>query len=378
VSLTSTSLVVVLALVALAVVVVAVVLWPRMARTTVWTVLGRVALLVAVNVSVLLLVGAVLNDQFEFFSDWQDLLGSASTQAVTVAGGVGAAKAATIPVTPTVEHLPVGRATALRHVDGGTVFELAGPVSGVTSTVLVQLPDGYWSATNATRRYPVLVGFAGFPGTVSQLAADFGVADVERRLVAENKLGPVINVYPLAWVPAGRDTECVDGPARSTVPDRLETWSTVDVPAWVQATFRTDAARSSWATWGMSAGGYCAAMATMLHPSTFSAALVLAGYFSPLFGNWQPYPGNDPALTRYDLLALARHRPPPVALWVFVSRTDPLSYPQTAALVTKARAPLSVTAQFAANGGHRLTLWRQQLPAALTWLGASIPGFHPH
>jgi S-formylglutathione hydrolase FrmB len=333
-----------------------------------------------VNACVLLLAFAVLNDQYQFFSSWQDLLGTGSNQVAVSTGGGGVAVAVRQKVHDPLAGVPVVAASPVQHVDGGTVYRLTGAVSGVTSTVMVQLPPGYTDPVNRSRTYPVLMGFAGFPGTVTQMASVFDVAANEQRLVAAHELGPAINVYPLAWSPPNRDTECVDGPRSAAPSDQYETWAAVDVPAWVRSTFRASTHRSSWATWGMSAGAWCADMITMLHPGTFSAAISLGGYFKPSWLNWYPYAAGDPAMARYDLVALSRRDPPPVALWLFATRGDPFAFPETDQLLAQARAPLSITSHILPTGGHRVSVWTPWFPVALSWLGRSIPGFaaaHP-
>jgi hypothetical protein len=341
------------------------------------TVLGRLGLLAVVNACVLLLSLALLNDQFQFFSDWSDLLGTASTQASTAGGGGSAGGAVGTSVVDPLTGIPVVAGKVVRQVDGGTVYTVTGAISGVTSTVFVQLPPGYDAPANKGRRYPVLRGFAGYPGTVTQLSSVYPVVSTEAQLVQSHQLGPVINVFPLAWSPPGRDTECVDGPKGSQPPDQIETWTSVDVPAWVRSTFRALPQRSAWATWGESAGAWCALMVTMLHPGTFSAAMSLGGYFRPSWGNWTPFQPGDPALARYDLVALAHRAPPPVALWLFAAKGDPFAFPSTDELIAGARPPLSVTARIAPTGGHRLAVWQPWFPVALHWLGQNVPGFAP-
>jgi hypothetical protein len=119
-------------------------------------------------------------------------------------------------------------------------------------------------------------------------------------------------------------------------------------------------------------------MAAMLHPAQYSAAIVMGGYFSPDFGPfYEPYPPGSPLAARYDLVALARRQPPPVAIWLETSHADPISYRSSAAFLKVTRPPLSVDAIVLQNAGHRLALWQAILPRTLVWLGANVPGFAP-
>jgi pimeloyl-ACP methyl ester carboxylesterase len=158
----------------------------------------------------------------------------------------------------------------------------------------------------------------------------------------------------------------------------LETWLTQDVPNWLAAHFRVRTQRESWATMGFSTGGWCAAMATMLHPAQYGAAVVLGGYFRPSFSpTYEAYPPTSPLARRYDLVSLASHSPPPVALWLETSHADPLSYGTTAKLLRAVHSPLSVHAVVLQHAGHRVSLWRPLVPKALAWLGSQLPGFAP-
>ena len=127
---------------------------------------------------------------------------------------------------------------------------------------------------------------------------------------------------------------------------------------------------------GLSAGGWCAAMVAMLHPAQYAAAIVMSGYFRPEFGPfYDTFPPGSPLAARYDLVALAKRAPPPVALWLVTSHTDSVSYRSSAALLKVARPPLAVSATVFQNAGHRVSLWQGLLPGSLTWLDANVPGF---
>jgi pimeloyl-ACP methyl ester carboxylesterase len=236
----------------------------------------------------------------------------------------------------------------------------------------VQLPAGYTDPRNASVRYPVLEGFPGYPGSPRQVISVLNVGQVVGQEAAARLMRPALVVAPQTEIPHGADTECVNGsPGRPQV----EIWLTRDVPDWVTHHFRVLTDRGSWATIGLSEGGWCAAMATMLHPAQYAAAIVLGGYFRPEFGLYEPYPSKSPLAARYDLVALARRAPPPVAIWLETSHSDPVSYTSTAALLKVARSPLAIDATVLQHAGHRLSVWLPLLPGSLTWLGTNVPGF---
>jgi S-formylglutathione hydrolase FrmB len=368
VELTDPGVIVVLVLVALTLFALVVVGWPR------WG--GRVAhgavrgvQVVLLNVVVVALAGAALNDQYLFYSSWSDLLGSRSTEVQLHHGG-GAREV--------VEAKVVG--PGLARATGPTSYRLPQPGSrlqtyvvtdprtGMSGQVLVYLPAGYDPASSRT--YPVIEGLHGFPGSPQSFSRlDFlTTADA---LVAQHRLAPSLVVIPRIDTPASLDTECVNG-ARGL--PQTDTWLARDLPAWVVTHLHARRDRTSWAVMGYSYGGWCAASLSMRHPDVFGAAIVLQGYFRPDFSA-----SYDPLTPRgteaYDLVRLARTSPPPVALWVLTSRQDPLSYPSTSKFLSVAKPPLDVAATVLASGGHRDTVWEPYVGRAMAWLGQTLPGF---
>jgi hypothetical protein len=332
---------------------------------------GRAVVLVVLNAFVLLTAGIAFNDNYQFYSDWTDLhnslFGSGAVSSITVHAGGSAAGAA-----------GGGRATgSLGTGQSGRVlaYQVTGRRSGLRGQVLVTLPPGYHSPANATRRYPVIETFPGYPATPAQWFVNMNLGGFLRDAEQVDEIGPVITISPETEFPGGIDNECVDGPGGDP---KVETWLTRDVPSWAKRMFRAQAGRASWATLGMSAGAWCAAMAPMLHPAQYAAGIVMGGYFQPEFSNnYRPFGPDSPQARRYDLIALAHRDPPPVALWIETSRADPVSYPSSAQLLAAARAPLSIQAVELQHAGHRFGVWGALLPRALTWLGAHLAGFHP-
>lgn len=367
-SLTSTSLLGVLALMAAAVFTLLVSGRPRLSRR--WADMGaRGGALLVLNVLVVALVGAGLNDHFAFYVSWSDLAGAQAAVTVTH-HGASARSAATVRL-GTVLHavtafpaLP-SPGKRLQH------YTLTGPRSGVRAEVAVLLPPGY-SASSATT-YPVIEALHGYPGTIDSWLTGMAIQGTLDQAVASRSIRPAIVVMPQINVPYAVDSECVNGPAGAP---QMETWLAEDVPQFVASHFAVDTTRSSWAVAGYSEGGWCAAMLGLRHPSVFSGDIVFSGAFTPEFGRfYRPFGDRVPA--GYDLVRAYRHNHPPLAMWVQASKKDGYAYPQTAAFLKGVRAPLSVTTDLLKTGGHREQLWARELPTALTWLGHSLPGFAP-
>jgi enterochelin esterase-like enzyme len=358
--------------------VVLVLLWPSLAGRRPGKIAIRAGMLLTVNALVLLTAVTQLNAQFLFFADWTDLRGALSnvTTVTALSRGTTASRATSTTVRGTaatasraLPPLPAGRVSA----SGVISYTVKGPLSGIVGTVVVQLPPGYTEAANASVLYPVIEAFQGYPGSAETWIGVMDLGGVAAEAAAAKRLSPVLVVSPQVEFPTGVDTECVNG---STGKPPVETWLAQDVPNWVAHTFRVQTNRSSWAAIGLSSGGWCAAMVAMLHPAQYAAAIVMSGYFRPEFGPfYEPYPPRSSLTARYDLVALTRRKPPPVALWLLTSHVDAVSYSSSAALIKAARPPLAVDANVLQNAGHRISLWQGVLPNSLTWLGANVSGF---
>lgn len=351
--------------------------WSSLSGAGAGRVAGRVALLLAVNFLVLLTAASALNAKYLFFASWTDLRGALTgtvTKTSLDKGTVAEASRRRAPgvAAVAVAHpppLPRGRVSST----GVATFQVRGRASGIVGTVVVQLPSGYFDPANASRTYPVLEAISGYPGSPYQWTSVMHLGSAIASQVALGHMRPTLIVQPQSWIPPGVDTECVDG--RPGYP-QVEKWLTVDVPNWVAHTFRVASTRSSWATIGLSAGGWCAAMATILHPAQYGAAVVMGGYFRPeLSPFYEPYPPGSPLAARYDLVAVARRAPPPVAVWLETSHLDAVSYRSSTAFVRAARPPLAIHAVVLQNAGHRIPVWEALLPESLQWLGSALPGF---
>ena len=354
-----------------------VVVWPRLTPRTPWHVAGRVVALGVVNLLVLLTAATQMNAAYLFFAGWGDLSGALTGHVAQTSlhRGGGEATAPDIAVrgraARVASHTPaLGRGVSPTGLVSYTVH---GPLSGLTGQVLVQLPAGYTSAVAAGVRYPVLEAFHGYPSAPLGWVKVFHIRDEVQAQVDAHRLRPTIVVMPQVEIPRGIDTEGVNGGPGEP---QVETWLTRDVPDFVAQHFRVLANRDAWATIGYSAGGFVAAMATMLHPSQYGAGIVMGGYFRPDFGPfYEPFTSTSPSGRYYDLPRTAFRHPPPVSLWVETSHADALSYSSSAAFLRATKAPTAVHAVVLQNAGHRVSVWIDLLPQALRWLGANVRGF---
>ena len=373
--------------------------WPKSAGPGWAALCRRVGHQLLVVVLVVAALGTLLNREYDWYSNWSDLassFGSAQPADELQAAGAPATEAAAGHLGKVGSDASAGDAPSPGStVSGSTVldtgrslglsthpgpngqyrtFTVPGPISGHTGPVTVWFPADYDQPAQAFHRFPVIEAFHGIPGSPVQLTNAFvNLGSSVMHEVGRRALREAIVVMP-DYAPRQVDTECVNGTGSQP---RMEDWITKDVPAWLAAHVRVDRDRGSWAALGFSAGGWCAAMAAMLHPETYAAAIVLQGYFRPIFeAPYVPFAADGPAAEHYDLVRLAHDDPPRTALWILTSKADPLSYGTTRQLLADARPPLSVTADVLTNGGHRTSVWAPVVPRSLDWLG-TIPGFRP-
>jgi hypothetical protein len=351
-----------------------------------WIVLAsRALVLVVLNTFVLVSAGIAFNDHYLFYADWTDLdnslFGNGVASSITLHAGASGLQASGRDAGPSAgrirgiaQGIPAG---GYGYIPAGRLlsYQVTGQRSGLTGQVLITVPPGYDNPANAHRRYPVIETFPGYPATPAQWFVDMDLAGVLRDAEQVDEIRPVVTISPETEFPGGIDDECVNGPGADP---KVETWLTSDVRSWAEHNFRVSPGRMSWATLGMSAGAWCAAMVPMLHSAQYTAGIVMGGYFRPEFTNrYRPFATDSRLARHYDLVAMAHSDPPPVALWVETSRADKVSYPSSASLLAAARAPLSIQAVVLLHAGHRFGVWSALMPRALTWLGAHIPGFRP-
>lgn len=354
--------------------------WLRMLR--------RAGYQLAVTFTVLLAVAVTLNDQYGWYANWTDAgtLFSGTDPGKVVAAGASAVQAAgaangggsdtehqAVPLTDLPSLSALGLSAGTGPADGQVRdYTVTGPISRVSSTVTVWYPPQYTDPAMAQHRFPVLEAFHGTPGTPRQLWHNMSLGKLVAQQVRNGNIAPSVIVMPY-YTPGQLDTECADGGAGQP---QIEQWLTRDVTNWVEHHLRVANDRTSWATFGLSAGAWCANMLAMLHPDLFSAGVSLGGYYEPQFeARYRPFKPGSPQWERHDLIRLARDHPPKIALWVQTSAADTVSYGTTRQFLATVKPPTSVTADVLRNAGHRLSVWEALIPQTLQWLGKTAPGF---
>ncbi len=373
---------------------------------------GAIALqfIATLLVAVLLMAstGLWINRAFAMYTSWSDLFLGSGEATVTTDGHVEAAPGeqkklagAQTAAVPTSLKNPL-RDPALKGVTDTragqwVTMDVPGTASDVHTEALVYLPAGYLE--NPEQRYPVILAFSGIPGSPEAFRDAFHLHDLIEERVKEGTMRPTIIVSPRVY-PGHYDTECVDqsdptghgraGRGSAAVPagrkpsvargqgTQWETWISEDLAIAARQHLRTVEDPDAWATYGYSAGGWCATMISVRHPQVARTSLSLGGYFTPDYAKGQRW--NPPGDPRYDLPKLLAKDRPAVRMYFYAGGDDPLPKPSLKALrasLGSDPAPLQFTAAIAERGGHAMTVWTAHGGDSLDWLTGQVPAFRP-
>lgn len=296
-------------------------------------------------------VGGWVNRHYDYYPTFADLLGRTSADAAPVA----ALGCTTVPKRGKVVTLTI---PATRSHFGARDAQ-------------VYVPPAYCRSPRP--RLPVVVMLAGTPGQPSDWTRA-GLADVTSDAFAaeHDGLAPII-VMPDENGSFTGDTECVDGPRGN-----VETYLTVDVPAFVKRRFSTATAPEQWAIGGLSEGGMCGLMLSLRHPDVFRTFLDFGGLLGPRSGDTNEldhtvadlFGGDEQAFRAHEPLDLLRaQRYPGLAGWFEVGTKDPRPLEAIEQLVPAARAAgITVCYQKVPGGEHTFRVWSQSYADALPWL----------
>jgi S-formylglutathione hydrolase FrmB len=344
-------------------------LWPRLGRPGLLHWVGRIALVLACQVLALLLVAVAVNDYFDFYVAWGELIGRSPTAAmpslaqILAPGGAGHAGGNTL--SPSASRIPRWPPVA----GSGTVstIHVQGPRSGISASGEVYLPPQYGDPAFARTRFPVLLELSGYPGPVTSLTHLLTSPDTVDALTRAGRMRPTVVVMLSPTVAPPRDTECADVPGGP----RAETFLALDVPTWVRHTYRTDPAQRI-DILGVSTGGFCAVKLAMRHPDVFGAAVAMSGYLHAITDRTTGalYAGAGDRNASDPLWRVQHLPPPPIAVLLTTSRTERVIYPEVQQFLAAARPPLRVYSLIYAEGGHNYTIWSSQLPVCLEWLSS--------
>jgi enterochelin esterase-like enzyme len=335
-----------------------------------WALLGRmVSLLLVMSLGGALALAQV-NRSFGFYTSVSDLLGRpADAHSLAVPPG-SASGSRVVVLTP--DWAALGR-RAGRHGRGTMLNVLyPGTRSGLTHHGLLYLPAAYFVG-DSQRRFAAMEVFHGYPGspeTFPQLMNIQARLDTE---IAAGRVPPVVVVIPQVYA-GGRSSECVNAIHGA----QWETYLSIDVLNDVTRTFRVDSSRS-WATLGVSTGGFCAVNLALHHPERYAAAASLSGYFTAGEDPGTPdlYQGARFASRENSPLWWVRYRTPVApALYLSASGGDPDAMREARAMAATLRryAPsLPTRTVLTTSGGHNWGVWSAAFRGAVDWLAQYLP-----
>ena len=145
-------------------------------------------------------------------------------------------------------------------------------------SVRVYLPASYSTPEARAQRYPVVFMLHGWPGGDGNWPGS-GRADITLdSLIATKRIPEVIAVMPdgngIGLIGRSEYINSRDGASR------MEDFIALELPGWVDSTFRTRRRPAMRGILGLSDGGYGAYNIAFRHPGTFGAAASHSGYFT--------------------------------------------------------------------------------------------------
>jgi S-formylglutathione hydrolase FrmB len=348
--------------------------WPKLAGRNADHLAGRIGLLLATQLSVLAAFAAVVNKQFEFYTNWDDLLGTVSNTAA-VSNASNAANTASV-IGPQITVHASGGSAVVGGSDPARYGEIQyvvihGLRTGLSESAQVYLPPEYFQQSYAKTQFPAALVIAGYPGTADELSSRLAFP---KQLLAEmraKQAGPMVLVMVSPEVVGGRDTECTDVPGGP----QTETFWAQDLPTAVDATYRVMTWAKGWGLIGVSTGGYCALKLAMMNSDRFAAAASISGYFDALQDHTTGtlYANSQDVRNENDLLWRIEHLPaPPISALLTTSRTGEENYLPTLRFAGLAKAPMQVSTLVQAQGGHNFATWSAEIGPGLSWLSARL------
>lgn len=172
---------------------------------------------------------------------------------------------------------------------------------GATEEVAVYLPPGY--DVSGTQRYPT-----GYEASqlFSLWNSGIHVQAALDALIVGGSIPAGIYVFVHTWGGPYDDSECANS---ADSQEWMDTFLSVTVPAWIDSHYRTIATAAARSVFGMSEGGYCAAMLALRHPDVFGSELSFSGYYvagSASAVAQLPFGNSAASIAQYSPLALAQ------------------------------------------------------------------------
>ncbi|MET1008249.1 MAG: alpha/beta hydrolase-fold protein [Propionibacteriaceae bacterium] len=375
-SLTSPTLLVILAVLAGLVPIVVALLWRKLPGGAG----GFVLRLVAIVLCQVLAVGAIglwANNQFGFYNTWGDIIGEPEAGGDADADGGEAPDPDADPGAP----LTTINTDDLVPDDGskGTLTTFPVTVPGekgseaVSVEVMAWMPKQYADPANKDTKFPVLMMLPGQPSKPETLFDNFDFSTAATDAIDSGKVAPFVAVFPPLMIAPPRDTECTDiknGP-------QAETWLNKTVPDAVQGKLRVDDPGPTWSLFGFSTGAFCAAKLLLRNPDTFGAAVSVGGYYDALTDDTTGdlFKGDKKMENENSPRWLVdQNRDKQTNLMIVVSAKDESSYTpgkpyaNSKQMIETCKGVPGVTSIVVPSGGHHYDTYINTVPETLEWL----------
>ena len=345
-------------------------LWNRLPGPKPVTFGSRLGLILMSQAMAVLLAALWINNSYQLYYSWSDLMGNNGATGVIEAATPQAVKT-TIAAKGGVrgDSLPNAKLfTELSGMQYGSGYQvtITGPQSKVVGSVDVWLPPQYFEAAYKNVAFPVVELFPGNPGTPLTWLTAMQAPWVVSRQVDSGTQHPFVLVAASINVDGHHDPDCSNiahGP-------QVATWLTADVRNLVLTSFRVSSSRNAWGLMGYSEGGLCAAKLALQYPNDYAAAVSISG---------DDHPDGDllkPGTTAYNENApiwLLKHRAPAnVALLLTGTQQDSGIAGEAAAMAAAARYPTTVATLISSRGGHNIGVWKSVEPQSFTWLSQHL------
>jgi enterochelin esterase-like enzyme len=220
---------------------------------------------------------------------------------------------------------------------------------------------------------PVIVLTSGVPGSPSDWVG-LGIKNVMDQFAkSHDGITPIVFMVDDTGS-VNNDTECVNSPRGN-----IETYLSVDVPNFIKKNFHVEDSPTNWAIGGISLGGTCSIMMTLLHPNVYHYFIDLGGEIGPEVGSKQQtidqlfHRSEKDWAAHQPSILLATHTYKNIGGFFGDGNQDTRD-------VTSAITQLSIQSKKAGidsvsetlNGAHTFNVWAQTYEDSLPWISNRI------
>lgn len=335
---------------------------------------------VTVNViACLLLAGVLLNNYYRYYPTYSSLIGHNEVIPASLANNgqvVLRYSANGKPLTGNVSTLESSLYGSSSASTAGRLYST--PIPGTISKfkardALVYVPAIASADPNALN-LPVLVLLAGVPGAPTDWLHGVSLVDTMNAFAKQHH-----GITPIVFVPDDtgtqfNDTECVNSPRGN-----VETYLTQDVPNYIKAHFPVSDNPADWAIGGLSMGGTCATMLSLVHPNVYQTFLDMSGESGPSLNSQGEtvqflFHGSLTDWQDHQPLYLLAHRNYTNLGGFFASGNadDPNTVIETKQLYLSAKQAGLDTVYETVQGPHSFNVFAQIFKDALPWLSNRV------